>query len=517
MPSPEKPVIDFSYIYTPYGSQLDNDLAELVRAADETIDALADVRRSDGALPNGKVTPDSLSAATRALITGEGATGPSGPAGSTGPAGATGPTGIGATGATGPTGVTGSAGAAGPAGATGPTGVTGATGATGPSGTPGAPIVLVATGQSNISVHQTLSWTPPANLFLWNWDGPVDLPTATGTAFAPMTNSTMGVAYSFAAKVASDNPGRPVYVINIGASGQPISKWLTGSPTPDLYDCVKRNVEAALIAAGATAVDAMLWWQGEADAGADNATYPQNFAALHARFRAETWFPFATSVLVMGLSTYYSTDPRQAPFNHVLRQVVAMEPATRIFVETDMLASPLWESPLFIHMTGAGYKIAGELAYTAYSTGSAAASVFPWVTVVAPVSMLRAATTTLANDKFLHFPMQAGKSYRIRGSINVTSGSAAADFKYGWVGPANAAVITKQSNTLTLPTPTFAAGNQTGQTILSAALFSAMLDFDITVIATSASGEFAFQWAQNTSDAANVGVYVGSYMEYMEL
>ena len=89
MAAPEKPQLDYSYVSFQQelgdnsfpGSQLQNDLDELVRAADDTIDALADVRRSDGALPNGKVTPDSLSAATRALMIGTGPTGPTGPAG----------------------------------------------------------------------------------------------------------------------------------------------------------------------------------------------------------------------------------------------------------------------------------------------------------------------------------------------------------------------------------------------------------------------------------------------------
>ncbi|MBZ9889457.1 hypothetical protein LB559_16140 [Mesorhizobium sp. BR1-1-3] len=145
MPSPVKPIIDFSYLYSfPDGAQLDNDLAELVRGIDDTIDALADVRRSDGKLNNQIVTPDSLSAATRALITGEGATGPTGPTGpaGSGSTGATGPSGaVGATGpagATGPTGITGPTGPTGVAGPTGPTGVTGLTGATGPTGTTGA-------------------------------------------------------------------------------------------------------------------------------------------------------------------------------------------------------------------------------------------------------------------------------------------------------------------------------------------------------------------------------------------
>ncbi|WP_281061004.1 MULTISPECIES: hypothetical protein [unclassified Mesorhizobium] len=143
MPSPTKPSRAYDYVafqqeqqQNPFpGSQLKNDLAELKRAADETIDALADIRRADGALPNGKVTPDSLSAATRALITGQGATGPEGPTGPAGPAGAIGPTGP--TGPAGVTGPTGPAGSNGTVGATGPTGPTGVIGATGPAGATG--------------------------------------------------------------------------------------------------------------------------------------------------------------------------------------------------------------------------------------------------------------------------------------------------------------------------------------------------------------------------------------------
>lgn len=76
MPSPTKPDIDYSYVGfqqesqdNPFpGTQLDNDLATLVTSIDETIDALADVRRSDGALKNGIVTTDSLSPQVKLLV-----------------------------------------------------------------------------------------------------------------------------------------------------------------------------------------------------------------------------------------------------------------------------------------------------------------------------------------------------------------------------------------------------------------------------------------------------------------
>lgn len=48
---------------------LDNELANIAASVDEAVEAIKDVRRSDGALKNGVVTPDSLSDDTRSLLT----------------------------------------------------------------------------------------------------------------------------------------------------------------------------------------------------------------------------------------------------------------------------------------------------------------------------------------------------------------------------------------------------------------------------------------------------------------
>lgn len=48
------------------GGQLDNDFANIKQTTDQTIEALKQIRRSDGALKNGIVTPDSLNAAAMA-------------------------------------------------------------------------------------------------------------------------------------------------------------------------------------------------------------------------------------------------------------------------------------------------------------------------------------------------------------------------------------------------------------------------------------------------------------------
>lgn len=163
---PTKPQISFSYTSWQQdqqgapipGTRMDADLAELTRSAGDTIDALADLRRSDGKLNNQIVTPDALSPAVLALLRGDGPTGPRDrqarlvsvrPArrallarrGRAEPQARmalrarrrhgtsrreTGPTGV--TGATDPAGATGLTGATGPAGPTGAIGATGATG-----------------------------------------------------------------------------------------------------------------------------------------------------------------------------------------------------------------------------------------------------------------------------------------------------------------------------------------------------------------------------------------------------
>src|SRR5690625_4293048 len=52
------------------GAELDIDFANIARSVDETIDALKDIRRSDGKLNNGVVGPDAFDEAARDLIAG---------------------------------------------------------------------------------------------------------------------------------------------------------------------------------------------------------------------------------------------------------------------------------------------------------------------------------------------------------------------------------------------------------------------------------------------------------------
>lgn len=167
MPNPVKPDIDYSYtgfqqeaqLDTFPGTALDNDLAELDRSISETIDAVADVRRSDGALKNGIVTRDSLSDEVADLAG----------ASAYGVALANGFVGTEAewlASLQGEDGDPGATGATGPIGATGPTGATGATGAAGAAGAAASIAVgTVATGAAGSNVIVTNVGTSAAAIF----------------------------------------------------------------------------------------------------------------------------------------------------------------------------------------------------------------------------------------------------------------------------------------------------------------------------------------------------------------
>lgn len=130
----------------------------------------------------------------------------------------------------------------------------------------GEVIVIVAMGQSNIAITEPLDWTPPPNLYEWNWlaTGGVD-ETDVGTGFTPGVGTSIGAGSSYAAEVAKANPGTDIYLINIGRGALAIAQWMTGASTPDMYSATKQNVEAALAMLAVDHVDRILWWQGESD------------------------------------------------------------------------------------------------------------------------------------------------------------------------------------------------------------------------------------------------------------
>jgi hypothetical protein len=234
----------------------------------------------------------------------------------------------------------------------------------------GEPIVILASGQSNMSNDLTYSWTPPANLYYWNWNGSTG---NVGTAFAAPSGSTIGTAKAFGAKIARNNPDREVYVVNISIASQAISHWLTGTGSPDIYNDIQDNVTPALAAIGVSKIDALLWWQGEDDA-ASPGSYVANFETFVDRLKAETWFQDSTPIVVYGLnSSSNGASSNYDNFTSFQQATVAADPDNRAFVYTATIPSSFWNADT-IHMLASGYDLAGILGANSFvGRGSRAA------------------------------------------------------------------------------------------------------------------------------------------------
>ncbi len=223
------------------------------------------------------------------------------------------------------------------------------------------PIVILATGQSNFAQTPSLSWTPPANAVIWNWDG-VD--GHVGTAFQALDGTKINPAWKFAAEVARNRPDAMVYLINVSFGGQAISHWKTGTGAPDVFDNIQDNVGPALTAIGVEKIDLLLWWQGESDASSPG-TYKADFETVMGRFEAEDWFELGTRVVIFGIvSSAISSNAAHQPMNVLLQQVAAAKPDRRVFTYPAAFPIGYWDSgSSYLHMTADGYNLAGLQAY----------------------------------------------------------------------------------------------------------------------------------------------------------
>lgn len=237
------------------------------------------------------------------------------------------------------------------------------------------PYFILATGQSNLNHAPALSWTPNPNVLRWN--NAVNTPNV-GTAFAAISNTTVNVIDKLASDLADKMPGRPVYILNVSVSAQPIASWLPGATPIDMYAAILNNMTPAMAAAGVTSIDDFIWWQGESDTA--NASYVANFATLMTRFFTNSWFPQQTPVLIFGIApTSISGDSGSDPTNLRLIASGGADPDKRKFVYTGSLSdASYWFDTL--HMTAAGYFAAGQMAADVFLNGSIRSNVANVVT-----------------------------------------------------------------------------------------------------------------------------------------
>jgi len=232
--------------------------------------------------------------------------------------------------------------------------------------TPSAPIVILATGQSNFSTSRTFTWVPNPNCKIWNWDG-VD--THIGTAFVAPSSTTVAVADRFCSSIADLNPGRQVYLVNISIASQPIAQWMVGAGAPDMFQNILNNIVPALAAISATKIDVELWWQGEADALASSTTYTANRETVDARFRAQSWFPVNTPVVLFGISSAAQSGTAWSDnINGALKAFAANASDLRKFVYPNTFTGATYWADSF-HMTGVGYDVVGVMAANEFMRG----------------------------------------------------------------------------------------------------------------------------------------------------
>lgn len=233
-----------------------------------------------------------------------------------------------------------------------------------PGSTIGGPIVILCTGQSNFVQRPSLSWTPATNLQAWNYN---DTDGNVGTAFTTVPSTNINLPEKIASDIALANPLRTVYVIGIAIGSQTIAQWMAGASAPDMYANLTANIVPALAACGATRIDALYWWQGENQTSAPE-NYVANFNTVMDRFKAETWFPRATPVIVFGLAPSAISGTIQTDaINASLQAAVRSEPDVRRMVYTGTLNASYWADTL--HPNAAGFFAVGELGASAYLHG----------------------------------------------------------------------------------------------------------------------------------------------------
>jgi|GEM_PF-6161916 len=223
------------------------------------------------------------------------------------------------------------------------------------------PIVIFGTGQSNMRriLPSTEVW--PDNLSLWNWDR---TEAGVGTAFTALDPTLTNVSWAFAREVALRFPNRKVHLINISWGGQAISHWMVDAESPDVFQIILNNLPIALATIDADRIDAMLWWQGESDAGPLRKHYVSNFETVMMRFKAQRWFPRTTPIVVFGISGEAQTGvAAYGYFETNLMACVAADPAQRMYLRTAGFPQEYWDpEAYYLHMFSRGYNMMGKTA-----------------------------------------------------------------------------------------------------------------------------------------------------------
>jgi len=142
-----------------------------------------------------------------------------------------------------------------------------------------------------------------------------------------------------------------------------------------------------------------------------------------------------------------------------------------------------------------------------------------WTVICKRANETVTSDNTLSNDSELLFYMAANTTYRIRLFVSFVT-PAAGDFKYALSQPASPTQIANRYWHVLPGNPTGNANAVATAAVASTAMNGTGTDpgfifMEMIVQNGANAGNFAFQWAQNTSDVGNTTVLKGSTLEYM--
>jgi hypothetical protein len=132
----------------------------------------------------------------------------------------------------------------------------------------------------------------------------------------------------------------------------------------------------------------------------------------------------------------------------------------------------------------------------------------------------RTGTTTLTVDDTLTCTLEASKTYRIKLQVWFDTGTSA-DFKYDFSGPASFSLARIQHSYITPGSATITDDFDTTfnqiNSVTGAGTTGGMVTADILITNGATDDTFSFRWAQNTSNADNTSVLLGSNLEVIEV
>jgi hypothetical protein len=162
-----------------------------------------------------------------------------------------------------------------------------------------------------------------------------------------------------------------------------------------------------------------------------------------------------------------------------------------------------------------------------YQRANAAPPSNPWVDVFKTSDTTRNSTTTLTADPDLTFTPAANTNYAFEFEIFYTTATAA-DFKFGIDGPSTPTLF--RASVRAIPPDnggSFNAGAElqmklaayetTGQSLTAASATDGYIQIIGIIQNGSNSSALAFTWAQNTSNAGDTTVHVGSRLRYRKV